>query len=44
VNSPGKRLVMVPEATHHMMLEKNRKILFRAVQNFLDEAFLDDTA
>ena len=44
VNSPGKRLVMVPEATHHMMLEKNRKILFRAAQNFLDEAFLDETA
>ena len=24
INSPGKRLVMLPEATHHMMLEKNR--------------------
>jgi len=23
INSPGKRLVMLPEATHHMMLEKN---------------------
>jgi pimeloyl-ACP methyl ester carboxylesterase len=44
VNSPGKRLVMVPEATHHMMLEKNRKTLFRTVQSFLDEAFLDATA
>jgi pimeloyl-ACP methyl ester carboxylesterase len=44
VHSPGKRLVMIPEATHHMMLEKNRKILFRSVQNFLDEAFLDETA
>jgi len=37
-NSPGKRLVMLPEATHHLMLEKNRMMLFRAVQAFLDEA------
>jgi alpha-beta hydrolase superfamily lysophospholipase len=38
VNSPGKRLVMLPEATHHLMLEKNRMMLFRVVQQFLDEA------
>jgi pimeloyl-ACP methyl ester carboxylesterase len=38
INSPGKRLVMLPEATHHMMLEKNRLMLFRTVQTFLDEA------
>ena len=37
VNSPGKRLVMLAEGTHHMMLEKNREALFRAVQAFLDE-------
>jgi pimeloyl-ACP methyl ester carboxylesterase len=37
VNSPGKRLVMLAEGTHHMMLEKNRAALFRAVQEFLDE-------
>ncbi len=37
VNSPGKRLVMLAEGTHHMMLEKNRVALFRAVQAFLDE-------
>ncbi len=37
VNSPGKRLVMLAEGTHHMMLEKNRAALFRAVQAFLDE-------
>jgi pimeloyl-ACP methyl ester carboxylesterase len=36
-NSPGKRLVMLAEGTHHMMLENNRKALFRAVQAFLDE-------
>jgi pimeloyl-ACP methyl ester carboxylesterase len=36
-NSPGKRLVMLAEGTHHMMLEKNREALFRAVQAFLDE-------
>jgi pimeloyl-ACP methyl ester carboxylesterase len=38
VNSPGKRLVMLAEGTHHMMLESNREALFRAVQSFLDEA------
>ena len=37
-NSPGKRLVMLAEGTHHMMLEKNRAALFAAVQAFLDEA------
>jgi len=37
-NSPGKRLVMLPEATHHMMLEKNRLMLFKTVQAFFDEA------
>ena len=37
VNSPGKRLVMLAEGTHHMMLEKNRQELFKAVQAFLDE-------
>jgi len=38
VNSPGKRLVMLAEGTHHMMLEKNRLELFKAVQLFLDDA------
>lgn len=38
VNSPGKRLVMLAEGTHHMMLENNRAALFKAVQEFLDEA------
>jgi pimeloyl-ACP methyl ester carboxylesterase len=38
VNSPGKRLVMLPEGTHHLMLEKNRGMLFKTVQAFLDEA------
>jgi pimeloyl-ACP methyl ester carboxylesterase len=37
VNSPGRRMVMLPEATHTMMLEKNRQLLFRTVQAFLDE-------
>ncbi len=36
-NSPGKRLVMLAEGTHHMMLEKNRLELFKVVQAFLDE-------
>ena len=37
VNAPDKRLVMLAEGTHTMMLEKNRQALFRAVQAFLDE-------
>ena len=38
INSPGKRLVQLAEGTHHMMFEKNRLELFKAVQAFLDEA------
>jgi pimeloyl-ACP methyl ester carboxylesterase len=38
VNAPGKRFVMLPEATHHMMLERNRLMLFEAVQAFLEES------
>jgi pimeloyl-ACP methyl ester carboxylesterase len=38
VNAPGKRYVQLPEGTHHVMLEKNRIMLFEAVQAFLDEA------
>jgi pimeloyl-ACP methyl ester carboxylesterase len=38
VNAPGKRYVQLPEGTHHVMLEKNRLMLFEAVQAFLDEA------
>jgi pimeloyl-ACP methyl ester carboxylesterase len=37
VNSPGKRLVMLPEGTHTIIMEKNRMELFRVVQSFLDE-------
>ena len=40
-NSPGKRLVMLAEGTHHMMLENNRAALFKAVQDFLDEGSQD---
>jgi pimeloyl-ACP methyl ester carboxylesterase len=36
-NSPGRRLVEIAEATHIVMLEKNRMELFRQVQQFLDE-------
>ena len=38
VNAPDKRLVELPEGTHHVMLEKNRFKLFDAVQAFLDES------
>jgi len=38
VNSPGKRYVMLPEGTHTIIMEKNRLMLFEAVQAFLDES------
>ena len=38
VNSPGKRLVILAEGAHGIIMEKNRLKLFEAVQNFLDEA------
>jgi pimeloyl-ACP methyl ester carboxylesterase len=37
VNAPGKRYVMLPEGTHTIIMEKNRLMLFEAVQQFLDE-------
>lgn len=36
--SPGKRLVLLGEGTHHMMLERNRGALYQAVQVFLEES------
>ncbi|UFN48757.1 alpha/beta fold hydrolase [Roseomonas sp. OT10] len=36
--SPGKRLVVLGEGTHTMMLERNRGALFQAVQVFLEES------
>jgi pimeloyl-ACP methyl ester carboxylesterase len=38
VNSPGKRLVLLAEGAHGIMMERNRLKLFEAVQAFLDEA------
>ena len=38
VNSPGKRYGQLPEGTHTIIMEKNRLMLFEAVQAFLDEA------
>ncbi|MFL5053545.1 MAG: alpha/beta hydrolase [Xanthobacteraceae bacterium] len=38
VNAPGKRYVMLPEGTHTIIMEKNRLMLFEAVQQFLDDA------
>jgi pimeloyl-ACP methyl ester carboxylesterase len=37
-SSPGKRYVELPEGTHVIYMEKNRLMLFEAVQAFLDEA------
>ena len=38
VNAPGKRYVQLPEGTHTIIMERNRMMLFEAVQTFLDEA------
>jgi esterase/lipase len=44
INTPYKQMVQIGEATHMMMLEKNRMQVFRAVQAFLDDpATLDMT-
>ncbi len=37
LSSREKRLVIVGEGTHHLMLERNRVQMFREVQAFLDE-------
>jgi pimeloyl-ACP methyl ester carboxylesterase len=37
VNAPERRLVQIGEATHFVLLEKNRLQLYREVQMFLDE-------
>ena len=37
-NSPGKRLVMLAEGTHSIVMERNRGALFAAVQIFLEES------
>jgi pimeloyl-ACP methyl ester carboxylesterase len=38
VNAPYKQYLEIGEGTHSVMLEKNRMLLFRAVQRFLDDA------
>jgi pimeloyl-ACP methyl ester carboxylesterase len=38
VNAEPKRLVIIGEGTHSVLMEKNRMQLFREVQAFLDEA------
>ncbi len=37
-NSPGKRLVVLGDGTHTIIMERNRGALFQAVQVFLEEA------
>jgi pimeloyl-ACP methyl ester carboxylesterase len=38
-NAPAKKLVMLGEGTHTIIMEKNRMQLFNAVQQFLEEKF-----
>jgi pimeloyl-ACP methyl ester carboxylesterase len=37
VNAPDRRLVLLPEGTHFVMMERNRLSLFKTVQAFLSE-------
>lgn len=37
VNAPDRRLVLLPEGTHSIMMEKNRLSLFKSVHAFLTE-------
>jgi alpha-beta hydrolase superfamily lysophospholipase len=37
-NAHLKRMVLLGEGSHMMLIEKNREQLFRVVQSFLDEA------
>lgn len=37
VNAPARRMVVIGEGTHSLLMEKNRTQLFREVQLFLDE-------
>ena len=37
INAPWKRLVMIGEGTHTVIMEKNRLQLFNEVQLFLEE-------
>lgn len=38
-HTPARRYVLIGEATHTLLLEKNREQLFRAVQSFLEEKY-----
>jgi pimeloyl-ACP methyl ester carboxylesterase len=40
-NAPQKRLVVVGEGTHTLMLEKNRMTLISEVQKFFEEDFIN---
>ena len=37
VNAPWKRLVILSEGTHTILMERNRVDLFNAVQQFFEE-------
>jgi pimeloyl-ACP methyl ester carboxylesterase len=37
VNAPWKRLTLIGEGTHSLLMERNRLLLFRTVQQFLEE-------
>ena len=43
-NAAWKRLAILSEGTHTMLMEKNRVLLFRTVQQFLEEAPPTETA
>jgi alpha-beta hydrolase superfamily lysophospholipase len=37
VHAPVKRSVLIPDATHFVLFEKNRLLFFDAILNFLKE-------
>jgi pimeloyl-ACP methyl ester carboxylesterase len=39
VNTPYKTMLQISEGTHSVMMEKNRMLMFRGVQEFLDNSF-----
>ncbi|MGB3634017.1 MAG: alpha/beta fold hydrolase [Rubrobacteraceae bacterium] len=41
-NAPYRRWVEIGEATHLALMEKNRLMAFKAVQNFFDESFVPE--
>ena len=42
INAPYRQMIEIGEGTHTIIMERNRLLLFRAVQQFLDQAFVPE--